>query len=123
MTVAALPPTVQSALANLFEQPVLRMANPGEKYQANDVLEDEPPPPLRRLVFAGVSKDKCFVHYERGGWVHGYYVVVFQLSSPRIDNSALPIWGGVGVTRAGDLDGLRAAVSSGRFADDREYDW
>jgi hypothetical protein len=121
-TVAEIPATVQSALARLFVEPDFQMANPGEKYQATDVIESGPPLPWRRLVFAGVSKDRCFVHYERGGWGHSYYVAVFQLPRGN-ETSARPIWAGAGTTQAGDLDALRAAVTSGRFADDKEYYW
>jgi len=44
----------------------LLLANPGAKFNPGDVIWDASVP-QRRLVLAGVSKDKCFVHFERGG--------------------------------------------------------
>ena len=122
-TVAELPSSVQSELASLFGESVLRMANPGERYQESDVIESGPRLPWRRLVFAGISEDRCFVHYERGGRAHGYYVLIIQLSPHGNGVSATPIWGGAGTARADDLKQLRDAVANGRLADDREYSW
>jgi hypothetical protein len=44
-------------------------ADPGEKFEATDVIAD-PDLPSRRLIFAGVAQDRAFIHYEQGGTAH-----------------------------------------------------
>ena len=40
------------------------MANPGKAFRVGDVVDD-PTVPSKHLIFAGISGDRCFVHYER----------------------------------------------------------
>ena len=69
------------------------MANPKQRFQATDVVIDQKLP-WRRLVFAGVQDDKWFIHYERDGYAHSYYVAAFKANS---HGDALFLWGcGVG---------------------------
>ncbi len=56
----------------------LTMANPGELFEATDVFL-LPGMPQRRLIFAGVSGDKCFVHFEAGGVGHWYGLALFKI--------------------------------------------
>ena len=77
------------------------MANPGQKFQATDVVLDRTLP-FRRLVFAGAQNDKWFVHYEEGGYAHGYYVVAFKVDS---QGDAHFIWGCSGIDGAKTLAG------------------
>src|SRR5437660_5371856 len=49
----------------------LVIANPGENFEATDLIRDSNVP-RRRLVFAGLLNDRCFIHYERGGRGHSY---------------------------------------------------
>jgi hypothetical protein len=95
------------------------MANPGEKYEATDVI-GEPRLPSRRLLFAGLSRDKYFIHYERGGRGHSYDIVVFEVDPGK---EVKLLWGGSGATGAKSLEQLRSMVASGAFADDRAYSW
>jgi hypothetical protein len=71
-----LPGPVQQAL---FEQEGgLRpfMANPKDKFLTGDVIGDVSLP-RPRLIFAGVTDDKCFVHFEQGGRGLSYFVDFF----------------------------------------------
>lgn len=115
--VARLPDALKSAFAILAKEPDFKMANPGEKYQETDVVTD-PALPFRRLLFAGVSKEKYFIHYEKGGISHSYHVAVFAVNP---DGKVNFLWGGPGTRAASDLAQLRMMVSAGIFADDRPY--
>jgi hypothetical protein len=64
------------------------IADPGEKFEATDVITD-PDLPSRRLIFAGVAQDRAFIHYEEGGIVHSHMVELFRLESPDI---AVGLW-------------------------------
>lgn len=45
------------------------IANPGKNFIVGDVIYDSSVP-RERLIFAGVSGERCFVHYEKGGFAH-----------------------------------------------------
>jgi hypothetical protein len=64
-----------------------KMSNPGGRFQAGDV-EFIPGTPTRRLVFGGISDRYCLVHYEYGGWGHGYKTALFALSG----GQSVPLW-------------------------------
>ena len=97
----AIPANVKQAFSKIARQPSFAMANPGQKFQATDVVLDRTLP-FRRLVFAGAQNDKWFVHYEEGGYVHGYYVVAFKVDS---QGDAHFIWGCSGIDGAKTLAG------------------
>jgi hypothetical protein len=65
-------------------------------------------------LFAGMKDGEWFVHYERGGRGHGYYVLVFRLDSP---GRAQFVWCGSGANGAKDLGQLRKMVAGGQFSD------
>ena len=75
-SVNRLPTPVRSAFATLSRQSSFEMADPGQNFQATDLITKKGLP-WRRLIFAGISTGKCFLHYERGGRGRSYYVVVF----------------------------------------------
>jgi hypothetical protein len=79
---------VRSAFAVLAREFRFEMANPGQDFQETDVITNNGLP-LRRLIFAGISGGKCFLHYERGGRGHSYYVVVFTTTP----SEAKFVWG------------------------------
>ncbi len=86
----------------------LVMANPGQRFEATDFIRDTSLP-RKRLIFAGVSGNKCFVHYEHGGLGHSFLVSFFELTSV---DTMRPIWGGhCGPAR--DLSDLRLQVHRG----------
>jgi hypothetical protein len=71
-----------------------RLAEPGKKWQASDVITDKSLP-RNRLIWAAVAGEYYVVHYERGGFVHNYLVLVATLAKgetkPKI------VWRGLGI--------------------------
>ncbi len=61
----------------------LTVANPGKRFQVSDVVWDESLP-WKRLLFAGLSGNKCFMLYEQGGEGHFYILALFKLSPPNV---------------------------------------
>jgi hypothetical protein len=56
------------------------LANPGKEFLATDVIDDSSLP-RKRLIFAGISGEKCFVHYEQGGIGHSFVLAFFRVTS------------------------------------------
>lgn len=114
-TVASLPLSVRDALKTLFKGATLDLAEPGAPFQQTDVLVT-PRLPARRLIAAGCAADHCLVHYERGGFAHLHYVVVFKVSNA----GATFEWGGV-TGGPLDLTGVREAIASGKVLGQSRY--
>jgi hypothetical protein len=108
-----LPRSVKRAFEIITEVEPFALANPGTEYQATDVIEN-PGLPTRRLLFAGVSGSKWFVHYEHGGLGHHCAVVVFEIEHR--DRMHF-LWGGHSFRGADDIEELRRMVSAGEFRD------
>jgi hypothetical protein len=68
----------------------IAIADPGEEFEATDVITD-PDLPRRRLMFAGVVQDRAFMHYEQGGIAHSYVVELFRLGP---QETAVGLWRG-----------------------------
>lgn len=83
------------------------MANPGEAFEATDVISD-PSMPRMRLIFGGVSSNHAFVHYEQGGRGRVFIIALFELVSP---NEAQPFWSGYCGSPARNMSELRAKVT------------
>ncbi len=115
-TVAALPAGVREALNDLFGGKTLEMADPGQPFQATDVMVT-PRLPARRLVAAGCSADHCLVYYERGGFAHVHQIVLFGTT----DASARVVHGGVAAGGLTDLDQVRDALLSGKLMGGSKY--
>jgi hypothetical protein len=62
-----------------------RLADPGQKWNATDVITD-PTLPGKRLIWAAVGGEYYVVHYERGGIAHTFHVLVATLTK----NNAKP---------------------------------
>src|SRR6266446_4676694 len=101
--VGALPPAVQETFRETGGSRLV-LANRGANFNPGDVISDATVP-QERLIFAGVSKDKCFVHYERGGRGHSYIVEVFELGPGA---EARPLWFGYCRQPANDMEKLRS---------------
>jgi hypothetical protein len=114
-----LPNDLKSAFSQLAGMRDFSMANPGEKYQVTDVVVEKGLP-FKRLLFAGISNDKCFIHYEEGGIGHSYHVAVFGVDS---EGKIKFLWGGPGTQGAKNLEQLRMMVAAGVFKDDQAYYW
>jgi hypothetical protein len=106
-SVEKLPASIKTAFAALTHQSQFDMADPGREFQVTDVIMHEGLP-SRRLIFAGISDKECFVHYERGGYGHSYYVVVFSTEPSK----ATFIWGRALPKPAANIAGLRSEILS-----------
>ncbi len=111
-TTEGIPANIKEAFVRYSRQPSFAMANPGAKYQVGDVVLDRTLP-FRRLVFAGAADDRWFIHYERGGRGHGYYVIVFKVNP---GTKAQLLWGGSGGSGARSLDQLRKMIADGEIS-------
>jgi hypothetical protein len=103
-----LPLRVREALAALFQSETVVMADPGEEFQATDVIT-KLNLPFRRLVLAGCSPEHCLVEYERGGIAHTYEIALFAVS----EKQATLLWGGWTKGAASDLSDLKSLVIQG----------
>jgi len=65
----------------------IAIADPGDDFNATDIIVRNLP--SRRLIFAGVTPDRAFIHYEMGGIWRSYMVVLFRLESP---DTAVALW-------------------------------
>lgn len=74
---------------------------------------------FRRLVFAGLSGEKWFIHYECGMSQHYYAVVIFRVEHKEVQF----LWGGMASAPATDLEDLRKKIAIGRFTDNLSWDW
>ena len=113
--VDAVPAGVWTALAAASADHVSSMANPGEKWQATDVIMEKGLP-WRRLIFAGVSDDYCLLHYERGGIAHSFHIMLFRRDGDE--------WRMVWRASSGHIEKLSdlpAALRSPAVEDDPKY--
>jgi len=70
-----------------------KLAEPGQNWNATDVITD-PTLPGKRLIWAVVGGEYYVVHYERGGIAHTFHILVAKLGK----NEAKPtmVWRAVG---------------------------
>jgi hypothetical protein len=66
-----------------------KLAEPGQNWNATDVITD-PTLPGKRLIWAAVGGEHYVVHYERGGIEHSFHILVAKL--PRRDAKPKIIW-------------------------------
>jgi len=107
--VAALPAGLRDELNNLFGGKTLELADPGAPFQATDVMVTPRLPP-RRLTAAGCSSDHCLIYYERGGFAHVHFAVLFKVSS---DGTRFE-FGGLAPGGLADLDAVKNAMAAGK---------
>ena len=88
----------------------IAMVNPGQRFEATDHITD-PTLPRRRLIFAGVSQDRAFLHYEEGGIAHSYVIELFRLE---LSQTAIGVWRGY-CGPAKNLPDLRRLMSAGDY--------
>src|ERR1035437_7906062 len=60
-----------------------RLAEPGQKWEATDIITDAKLP-TKRLIWAFTDGDFYVVHYERGGRGHSFHVLVARLKEPKL---------------------------------------
>jgi hypothetical protein len=68
--------------------------------------------PWRRLLFGGVSSDRCIIFYEIGGFAPYRSVVVMAIPK---SGPATPVWSGSGGKNPGDLRTLISQIAAGTF--------
>jgi hypothetical protein len=70
-----------------------KLADPGQNWNATDVVTD-PTLPWKRLIWAAVENNYYVVHYERGEIDHSFHILVAKLTK----NDAKPtvVWHAVG---------------------------
>jgi hypothetical protein len=107
-SVRGLPLGVRDRMQGLFGTPSLEIAEPGEAFQATDVIGTSKLP-FRRMIAAGCSTDHCLVYYERGGIAHTWQVALFHWTpaATRFE------WGGIAPGGLATIDDIRKAVLSG----------
>ena len=104
-SVDSLPSAIRESFLNCRRKCSFEMANPGERFEAGDYIT-EPWLPRRRMIVAGSSAHRSFLHYEQGGLVHSYLLAIFDL-----DNEGLLMWSGYVKGRCENIDCLRSAVA------------
>jgi len=107
-----LPPTVIALCAEDG-----RLAEPGQNWNASDVVTD-PNLPGKRLIWAAAGGEYYVVHYERGGIAHTFHILVAKLT--KNDTKPNAVWRAVG----GPLKDYAAfvdALRSGKLDDRLDY--
>jgi len=109
-TTTNLPPTIVALCADDSG----RLAEPGQKWEATDVITDAALP-RKRLIWAATDGEHYVVHYERGGRAHSFHVLVTTFKK---ENYAKPKdrWRGVG-DKLKDFPAFLDALLSGKLDD------
>jgi hypothetical protein len=105
--VAAMPSDVRRALAVVLHQRELRMAEPGERFNASCVMD--PNLPMARFSGAALNEHTAVVHFETGGFVRMDHIIVFDRGA----RDAVLLWRGYTTQRLSDADALRRELSQG----------
>jgi hypothetical protein len=87
----------------------LVIVDPGEKFRATDVVYDATLP-SKRLILAGVSGEKVFVHYEQGGIGLSHVLALFQTP---LKERIQPVWRGYCGAPAKSVQELQSWVRDG----------
>ena len=85
------------------------LADTGKEFRDTDRSDSKLP--QRRLLVAGVSPQYCIVHYERGGFAHGYVVVLFSIMNEKVD----PLWTASSL-KMSVLADVKSTLESGKLA-------
>jgi hypothetical protein len=94
-----------------------KLAEPGQKWNATDVIID-PTLPGKRLIWAAVGGDYYVVHYERGGIAHTFHILVARLA--KNDAKSRVVWRAVGGPFK-DYAAFLQALQSGKLDDRLDY--
>ena len=94
-----------------------RLANPAQKWQATDVI-NEPGLPRKRLAWAATDGQYNVVHYIRDGIGFSIHILVARLIAG--DNKASFLWHGVG-HHLKDYEAFVAALKGDSLDDSRDY--
>ena len=92
-----------------------KLAEPGQKWNATDVITDANLPG-KRLIWAAIGGEYYVVHYERGGIAHTFHILVSKLT--KNDAKAKVVWRAIGgplKNYAAFLDALRSGKLDDRL--------
>lgn len=95
-----------------------RLAEPGQKWEATDVITDTTLP-RKRLIWAAIAGEYYVVHYERGGYAHSFHVLVAMLTKG--DAKPKVVWRGVGDDQLKDYSAFLDALRSDKLDDRLDY--
>jgi hypothetical protein len=112
--VADLPPGIVALCADDNG----KLADPGQTWEATDVVGPDSPFPRKRLIWAAVSGDYYVVHYERGGIAHSFHILVATVS--KADSKPKIVWRAVGSHLENYSEFVRA-LRSGKLDDRLDY--
>lgn len=115
-SVRGLPLGVRDELQSLFGTPGLDIAEPGADFQRTDVVTN-PGLPIRRLVAAGCTPNRCIVYYERSGFAHTWHVAMFHWTPAATTFE----FGGSAPGGLKTIDDVRDAILSGAVKADRAF--
>jgi hypothetical protein len=113
---SAIPEGVRVAFARAVGEEHFAMAQPGDEWQATDIIEKSTLP-RRRLAAIAASDSICLLFYELGGRGHSHHVVAFRLSETR----AILVWRALRNPDVTDPATLLKAIEGGRIEDDPKY--
>ena len=82
------------------------MANPNENFNETDVVEDENLP-FRRLLFAGKSREYCFIYCEVGGFGYHLSFILFQIHK----NKLIPVLALTMFNKKKSVEQLKESIS------------
>jgi hypothetical protein len=113
LTTTNLPPSIVALCADAAGN----LAEPGQKWEATDVIND-PSLPRKRLIWAAVAGEYYVMHYERGGHGHSFHVLVATLAKG--EEKPKVVWRGVG-SQLKDYPAFLDALRRGKLDDTRDY--
>lgn len=116
-TVQQIPEPVQKQLFHGSKDGLNGMVNPGQEYQATDIIPPKPLP-YRRLIFAAISQGYCLVYYEYSG----QRIDLFRFSGGQTRRA----WAGSLMWaryRPLTLTELRTQIKMGRYYSVRGGEW
>jgi hypothetical protein len=94
-----------------------KLAEPGQKWNATDVVID-PTLPAKRLIWAAIGGEYYVVHYERGGIAHTFHILVAKLAKD--DAKPKPVWRAIGGPFK-DYAAFVDALQTGKLDDRMDY--
>jgi hypothetical protein len=106
-----------SAIFTLCADDNGRLAEPGKKWEATDVITDDKLP-TKRLIWAVSDGEYYIVHYERGGIAHSFHVLIAKLKAGAGKPSF--VWRGVG-GKLRDFRGFLDALAANKMDDKQDY--
>jgi hypothetical protein len=94
-----------------------KLAEPGQNWNATDVITD-PTLPGKRLIWAAIGGEYYVVHYERGGIDHSFHILVAKVTK----NDAKPkmVWRAVG-HQLKDYAAFLEALRTGKLDNRLDY--